>query len=79
MSNMNNYTEVLFLAEAVNAERQSLMRLYELITMAGEMLSLWKIVTDHQFNIVVAQLPTDIQRMLVDIRFANLIINGKNV
>uniref|UniRef100_A0A914UNX2 Nucleoporin Nup133/Nup155-like N-terminal domain-containing protein n=1 Tax=Plectus sambesii TaxID=2011161 RepID=A0A914UNX2_9BILA len=65
--------------EAINEERQSLLCLYELVDRSAEVLSLWKILTDHQFHVIVAQLPVDIRRLLVDVPFSQLVTAGKDL
>ncbi len=63
----------------MNGERQSLIRLGEVLQRSIEVLELWRILADHQFGVLVAQLPGDIKELLYGITLKQLITKGKEV
>uniref|UniRef100_A0A0N5AEC5 Nucleoporin_N domain-containing protein n=1 Tax=Syphacia muris TaxID=451379 RepID=A0A0N5AEC5_9BILA len=57
-------------------ERKSLLNFYELLSITIEVLSLWSILSDHQFKIITAQLSESIRQQLCETNFCTLIVGG---
>ncbi|XP_069365133.1 nuclear pore complex protein Nup154 [Maniola hyperantus] len=60
-------------------EQASLHALKLFITMAIEMLSLWKVLCDHQFHVIAASLPLEQQNALQAASFRELLVGGQEV
>ncbi|KAJ0180486.1 hypothetical protein K1T71_003890 [Dendrolimus kikuchii] len=60
-------------------EHSSLQALKYFITMAIEMLSLWKVLCEHQFHVIAASLPPDQQNALHAASFRELFVGGQEV
>ncbi|XP_045533770.1 nuclear pore complex protein Nup154 [Papilio machaon] len=60
-------------------EHASLHALKLFITMAIEMLSLWKVLCEHQFHVIAASLPPDQQSALQAASFRELLVGGQEV
>uniref|UniRef100_A0A915EQT9 Nucleoporin Nup133/Nup155-like C-terminal domain-containing protein n=1 Tax=Ditylenchus dipsaci TaxID=166011 RepID=A0A915EQT9_9BILA len=63
----------------VEQERQSLLKLRSAVIVTLETLRLWGILLEHQFSVVVATLPTNLQENLLSWNFEDLIVNRDNV
>ncbi|CAG9783700.1 unnamed protein product [Diatraea saccharalis] len=60
-------------------EHASLHALKLFITMAIEMLSLWKVLCEHQFHMIAANLPPEQQTALQAASFRELLVGGQEV
>ncbi|XP_026329328.1 nuclear pore complex protein Nup154 [Hyposmocoma kahamanoa] len=60
-------------------EHASLQALKLFITLAIEMLSLWKVLSEHQFHVVAASLPPEQQNALQAASFRELLVGGQEV
>ncbi|XP_045785150.1 nuclear pore complex protein Nup154 [Maniola jurtina] len=60
-------------------EQASLHALKLFITMAIEMLSLWKVLCEHQFHVIAASLPLEQQSALQAASFRELLVGGQEV
>ncbi|OWR42917.1 Nuclear pore complex protein Nup155 [Danaus plexippus plexippus] len=60
-------------------EQASLHALKMFITMAIEMLSLWKVLCEHQFHVIAASLPSEQQTALQAASFRELLVGGQEV
>ncbi|KAL4703015.1 hypothetical protein ACJJTC_010001 [Scirpophaga incertulas] len=60
-------------------EHASLQALKLFIMMAIEMLSLWKVICEHQFHVIAASLPPDQQSALQAASFRELLVGGQEV
>ncbi|XP_026495219.2 nuclear pore complex protein Nup155 [Vanessa tameamea] len=60
-------------------EQASLHALKQFITMAIEMLSLWKVLCEHQFHVIAASLPPEQQSALQAASFRELLVGGQEV
>ncbi|XP_045519163.1 nuclear pore complex protein Nup154 [Pieris brassicae] len=60
-------------------EQASIHALKIFITMAIEMLSLWKVLCEHQFHVVAASLPPEQQQALQAACFRELLVGGQEV
>ncbi|CAH0604650.1 unnamed protein product [Chrysodeixis includens] len=67
------------LAPPHSDEHTSLQALKLFITMAIEMLSLWKVLCEHQFHVIAASLPPDQQNALQAASFRELLVGGQEV
>ncbi|XP_028161974.1 nuclear pore complex protein Nup154 [Ostrinia furnacalis] len=60
-------------------EHASLQALKMFITMAIEMLSLWKVLCEHQFHVIASSLPPEQQSALQAASFRELLVGGQEV
>ncbi|XP_072943957.1 nuclear pore complex protein Nup154 [Epargyreus clarus] len=60
-------------------EQASLHALKMFLTMAIEMLSLWKVLCEHQFHVIAASLPPEQQSALQAASFRELLVGGQEV
>ncbi|CAK1552084.1 unnamed protein product [Leptosia nina] len=60
-------------------EQSSIHALKIFITMAIEMLSLWKVLCEHQFHVIAASLPPEQQQPLQAASFRELLVGGQEV
>ncbi|XP_063620313.1 nuclear pore complex protein Nup154 [Cydia splendana] len=60
-------------------ENSSLHALKLFVTMAIEMLSLWKVLCEHQFHVIAASLPPEQQSALQAASFRELLVGGQEV
>ncbi|XP_023943990.2 nuclear pore complex protein Nup154 [Bicyclus anynana] len=60
-------------------EQASLHALKLFITMSIEMLSLWKVLCEHQFHVIAASLPPEQQSALQAASFRELLVGGQEV
>ncbi|XP_052750627.1 nuclear pore complex protein Nup154 [Galleria mellonella] len=67
------------LAPPHSDEHASLHALKLFIMMAIEMLSLWKVLCEHQFHVIAASLPPDQQSALQAASFRELLVGGQEV
>ncbi|XP_075969524.1 nuclear pore complex protein Nup154 [Anticarsia gemmatalis] len=67
------------LAPPHSEEHASLQALKLFITMAIEMLSLWKVLCEHQFHVIAASLPPEQQNALKAASFRELLVGGQEV
>lgn len=58
--------------KAQNEEKQSMSALYQLVKHICEIMSLWKIVCEHQFQVLASQLPKEEQTTLSSCTFRDL-------
>ncbi|KAK3089178.1 hypothetical protein FSP39_001520 [Pinctada imbricata] len=79
MGHMDDQTRKKLQVEAQRLEKISLQYIQELIHRVEEVLGLLKILVDHQFHIIVAQLSKDQQNNLRSSSFKQLVINGKEL
>ncbi|XP_068630123.1 nuclear pore complex protein Nup154 [Battus philenor] len=67
------------IAPPQSEENASLHALKLFIAMAIEMLSLWKVLCEHQFHVIAASLPPDQQSALQAASFRELLVGGQEV
>ncbi|KAF9410958.1 hypothetical protein HW555_010090, partial [Spodoptera exigua] len=67
------------LAPPHSDEHASLQALKLFITMAIEMLSLWKVLCEHQFHVIAASLPPEQQNALQAASYRELLVGGQEV
>lgn len=63
-------------AEAVNKEKQSLLQLMVLIARCLEVLNLWKLACEHQFEVVCSNLKAQQRATLKSNSFKNFLGSG---
>ncbi|XP_064606018.1 nuclear pore complex protein Nup155-like [Liolophura sinensis] len=66
-------------AEATKLEKCSLHSIENLLSHTCEVLGLLKVLVDHQFHILAANLPKDHQDQLRAMTFKQLVVNGKEM
>ncbi|KHN83016.1 Nuclear pore complex protein, partial [Toxocara canis] len=64
---------------AFQEERRSLHHLCELLSLSCEVLSLWKIVSTHQFHVVTAQLSNSVKDQLCSNHFSAVVVGGHHL
>ncbi|XP_060810852.1 nuclear pore complex protein Nup154 [Amyelois transitella] len=67
------------LAAPHSDEQASLHALNTFIAMAIEMLSLWKVLCEHQFHVIASSLPPEQQSALQAASFRELLVGGQEV
>lgn len=67
------------LAPPHSEEHASLQALKLFINLAIEMLSLWKVLCEHQFHVIAASLPPEQQNALQAASFRELLVGGQEV
>ncbi|XP_053623527.1 nuclear pore complex protein Nup154 [Plodia interpunctella] len=67
------------LAPSHEHEHASLHALNTFIAMSIEMLSLWKVLCEHQFHVIAASLPPEQQSALQAASFRELLVGGQEV
>ncbi len=60
-------------------ERHSLTQLWDVIVVSCEVMGLWRVLVDHQFPVLVAQLPAAIRNVLQQATLASLVSDGHSV
>ncbi|XP_041042883.1 nuclear pore complex protein Nup155 isoform X1 [Carcharodon carcharias] len=65
--------------EAQAYEKLSLQGIQQLIHYTCQTLALWKLICDHQFSIVIADLQKELQEQLKSTPFRDLVIRGKEL
>uniref|UniRef100_A0A803T7F9 Nuclear pore complex protein Nup155 n=1 Tax=Anolis carolinensis TaxID=28377 RepID=A0A803T7F9_ANOCA len=68
-----------FAAEAQLAEKASLQGIQQLVRKTCQALALWKLLCEHQFNIVVGELQKELQERLKVTTFRDLVIRDKEL
>ncbi|KAH0627891.1 hypothetical protein JD844_008444 [Phrynosoma platyrhinos] len=68
-----------FHAEAQLAEKASLQGIQQLVRKTCQALALWKLLCEHQFNIVVGELQKELQEHLKVTTFRDLVIRDKEL
>ncbi|XP_039606595.1 nuclear pore complex protein Nup155 [Polypterus senegalus] len=65
--------------EAQAHEKISLQGIQQLVHRSWQTLALWKLICDHQFSIVVGELPKELQDQIKMTSFKDMVINGKEL
>ncbi|XP_051876297.1 nuclear pore complex protein Nup155 [Pristis pectinata] len=65
--------------EAQAYEKLSMQGMQQLIHYTSQTLALWKLLCDHQFSIVIADLQKELQEQLKSTPFRDLVIRGKEL
>ncbi|XP_026571593.1 nuclear pore complex protein Nup155 isoform X1 [Pseudonaja textilis] len=68
-----------FHAEAQLSEKASLQSIQQLVRKTCQALALWKLLCEHQFNIIVGELPKEFQEHLKITTFRDLVIRDKEL
>ncbi|XP_060617389.2 nuclear pore complex protein Nup155 [Anolis sagrei] len=68
-----------FHAEAQLSEKASLQGIQQLVRKTCQALALWKLLCEHQFNIVVGELQKELQERLKVTTFRDLVIRDKEL
>ncbi|XP_007244856.3 nuclear pore complex protein Nup155 isoform X1 [Astyanax mexicanus] len=65
--------------EAQAYEKASLQAIQQLVHRSFQTLALWKLLCDHQFSLIISELPKDFQEQLKAISFKDLVIRGREL
>lgn len=65
--------------EAHTEEKKSLNALNRFIRHSAEVIALWKILCEHQFHVLLAQLPQEQQHILLSCTFRDLILHRTDI
>uniref|UniRef100_A0A7M4FH37 Nuclear pore complex protein Nup155 n=1 Tax=Crocodylus porosus TaxID=8502 RepID=A0A7M4FH37_CROPO len=68
-----------FHAEAQLTEKTSLQGIQQLVRKTCQALALWKLLCEHQFNVVVGELQKELQELLKITAFKDLVIRDKEL
>jgi len=70
---------VIILCLVIGLERQSLLRLQATVKLALEVIRLWGIMLDHQFQTIISMSPLDLRGALQIITYGELVENREEV
>ncbi|XP_029645165.1 nuclear pore complex protein Nup155 [Octopus sinensis] len=76
---MDEQTRKQWQIECQNVERASLQNVRELITQVEQVLSLLKVLVDHQFHMLARELNQDQQAHLKAMTFKQLVVSGREM
>uniref|UniRef100_A0A8C5EGR8 Nuclear pore complex protein Nup155 n=1 Tax=Gouania willdenowi TaxID=441366 RepID=A0A8C5EGR8_GOUWI len=60
-------------------EKMSLQGIQQLVHHSYQTLSLWKLLTDHQFSLIMSELPKEFQDQMKGASFKDVVIRGKDL
>ncbi|XP_077354036.1 nuclear pore complex protein Nup155 isoform X2 [Festucalex cinctus] len=64
-------------SKAQVCEKESLQRIQTLVHHSYQTLMLWKLLCDHQFSLIMTELPKDFQEQMKEVSFKDVVIRGK--
>ncbi|XP_063068284.1 nuclear pore complex protein Nup155 isoform X2 [Engraulis encrasicolus] len=65
--------------EAQACEKASLQGVQQLVHRCFQTLALWKLLCEHQFSVIIAELPKDFQEQMKGISFKEVVIRGREL
>ncbi|XP_046901135.1 nuclear pore complex protein Nup155 isoform X1 [Hypomesus transpacificus] len=65
--------------EAQAYEKISLQGIQQLVHRSCQTLALWKLLCDHQFSLVLSELPKDLQEQMKAVSFRDLVTRGREL
>ncbi|XP_056146577.1 nuclear pore complex protein Nup155 [Lampris incognitus] len=65
--------------EAQVCEKMSLQALQQLVYRSCQTLALWKLLCDHQFSLIMSELPKEFQEQMKGVSFKDVLIRGKEL
>ncbi|XP_017567418.1 nuclear pore complex protein Nup155 isoform X1 [Pygocentrus nattereri] len=65
--------------EAQAYEKASLQGIQQLVHRSFQTLALWKLLCDHQFSLIISELPKDFQEQLKAISFKDVVTRGREL
>ncbi|KAL6472326.1 hypothetical protein MHYP_G00185140 [Metynnis hypsauchen] len=65
--------------EAQAYEKASLQGIQQLVHRSFQTLALWKLLCDHQFSLIISELPKDFQEQLKAISFKDMVTRGREL
>ncbi|XP_034048068.1 nuclear pore complex protein Nup155 [Thalassophryne amazonica] len=60
-------------------EKVSLQSIQQLVHRSYQTLALWKLLCDHQFSVIMSELPKDFQEQMKGASFKDVVIRGKEI
>lgn len=60
-------------------EKVSLQGIQQLVHRSHQTLALWKLLCDHQFSLIMSELPKDCQEQMKGVTFKDVVIRGKEL
>lgn len=60
-------------------EKVSLQGIQQLVHRSYQTLALWKLLCDHQFSLIMSELPKEIQEQMKGVSFKDVVIRGKDL
>lgn len=60
-------------------EKVSLQGIQQLVHRSYQTLALWKLLCEHQFSLIMSELPKDIQEQMKGVSFKDVVIRGKEL
>lgn len=76
---VSDYCQLHFIVLARQQERRSLHNFSMLLSLTCEVLSLWEILSAHQFHVVTAQLSPLIRDQLCSVHLSAIVVGGQHV
>ncbi|XP_076159281.1 nuclear pore complex protein Nup155 isoform X1 [Alosa pseudoharengus] len=68
-----------FHTEAQACEKASLQGVQQLVHRCFQTLALWKLLCEHQFSLIIAELPKDFQEQMKGISFKEVVTRGREL
>ncbi|XP_030624241.1 nuclear pore complex protein Nup155 [Chanos chanos] len=65
--------------EAQAYEKASLQGMQQLVHRSYQMLALWKLLCDHQFSLILSELPKEVQEQLKSVSFKDVVTRGREL
>ncbi|KAM4634779.1 nuclear pore complex protein Nup155 [Polymixia lowei] len=65
--------------EAQVYEKMSLQGIQQLVHRSCQALALWKLLCDHQFSLIISELPKEFQEQMKGVSFKDVVIRGKEL
>ncbi|KAL2087750.1 hypothetical protein ACEWY4_016578 [Coilia grayii] len=65
--------------EAQACEKASLQGIQQLVHRCFQTLALWKLLCEHQFSLIITELPKDFQEQMKGISFKEVVIRGREL
>uniref|UniRef100_A0A673MFU1 Nuclear pore complex protein Nup155-like n=1 Tax=Sinocyclocheilus rhinocerous TaxID=307959 RepID=A0A673MFU1_9TELE len=62
--------------EAQAYEKASLQAMQQLIHRSYQMLALWKLLCDHQFSLIISEMPKEFQDQIKAVSFKDVVVSG---
>ncbi|KAM3874094.1 nuclear pore complex protein Nup155 isoform 2-T2 [Diretmus argenteus] len=60
-------------------EKMSLQGIQQLVHRSCQTLALWKLLCDHQFSLIISELPKEFQEQVKGVSFKDVVIRGKEL
>ncbi|XP_065120565.1 nuclear pore complex protein Nup155 isoform X1 [Paramisgurnus dabryanus] len=65
--------------EAQAYEKASLQAIQQLVHRSCQTLALWKLLCDHQFSLIIAEMPKEFQEQIKAVSFKDVVVSGREL